>query len=377
MTATRLLHVGAGSLWGGIETMLVTMARFRDEAPHLEQAFAVAFEGRLAAALRAARAPVQVFGPARTSRPWTVVRARRALAALLRRERFHVAAVHGSWSHALFGAVIRASGARLVAWAHAPMRGDHWLERWAARTRPDAVIANSRFTAAAVADLFRPAPVEVIPPPVPPPARVERGERARLRAALGAGPEDAVLLCAARLEPLKGIHVLVEALGMLRDLPGWTAAIVGAPQRPAEAAYLSSLERIARAGGVAGRVAFLGERDDVPELFASADVYCQPNVEPESFGMTFVEALQAGLPVVTSPLGGALEIVDASCGRLVSPRPPDVAAVLRELVASGAAREQLGREGRERARRTWDARAQVRRAGAVLEAAGADRPGAT
>ena len=64
---------------------------------------------------------------------------------------------------------------------------------------------------------------------------------------------------------------------------------------------------------------WLGQRRDVPELLAAADIYCQPNVGAEPFGIVFVEALYTGLPVVTTALGGALEIIDASCGVLVPP----------------------------------------------------------
>ena len=61
----------------------------------------------------------------------------------------------------------------------------------------------------------------------------------------------------------------------------------------------------------------LGQRSDVSELMAAADVFCLTNTGPESFGMVFVEALQAGLPVVTSNMGGGAEIVTSECGRLV------------------------------------------------------------
>ena len=48
----------------------------------------------------------------------------------------------------------------------------------------------------------------------------------------------------------------------------------------------------------------------VPRLMAAADIYCQPNTTPEPFGIAFVEALAAGVPVVTTAMGGPLEIVD-------------------------------------------------------------------
>ena len=95
---------------------------------------------------------------------------------------------------------------------------------------------------------------------------------------------------------------------------------------------MAELRTAANRAGIADRVRFLGQRADVPRLMAAADVFCQPNIGPEPFGIVFVEALYAGLPVVTSGFGGAAEIVDQTCGVLTTPGDPEaVAAALREL----------------------------------------------
>src|SRR5262249_7844601 len=94
---------------------------------------------------------------------------------------------------------------------------------------------------------------------------------------------------------------------------------------------------------------------DVPRLMAASDVYCQPNIGPEPFGLAYVEALYAGLPVVTSASGGATEIVTEACGILC---PPDdvkaVASALRELIANSERRRTLGETGRGRAAELCD-----------------------
>ena len=72
------------------------------------------------------------------------------------------------------------------------------------------------------------------------------------------------------------------------------------------------------------RVRFLGQRSDIPDVLGAADIHCQPNVDPEPFGVAFVEALHAGLPVVTTAIGAAPEVVDATCGVLV---PKDAGAL--------------------------------------------------
>src|SRR5262249_22135283 len=146
--------------------------------------------------------------------------------------------------------------------------------------------------------------------------------RRQVRAALDTPDNAVVLIQASRLERLKGHGLLLEALARLTDTPGWLCWIVGGVQRPHEQDYLTELQQAAAHRGLAGQARFLGQRADVRQLLAAADVFCQPNIGPESFGISFIEALYAGLPVVTTALGGALEIVDATCGVLVPPGDP-------------------------------------------------------
>ena len=128
--------------------------------------------------------------------------------------------------------------------------------------------------------------------------------------------QGVVIIQVSRMEPLKGQRVCLEALAQLRDDPGWTCWQVGGAQRPAEQRYLEELRAICDRLGISGRVKFLGQRSDIRELLARADIFCQPNLQPEAFGLTFIEALAAGLPVVGSAVGGTAEIVDERCGIL-------------------------------------------------------------
>jgi glycosyltransferase involved in cell wall biosynthesis len=91
-------------------------------------------------------------------------------------------------------------------------------------------------------------------------------------------------------------------------------------------------------------VKFVGQREDVPQLLAAADLFCQPNLTPEPFGIVFIEALYAGLPVVSARHGGAEEIVDEHSGRLVTPNDPaELRESLRTLITDAALRAQLSR----------------------------------
>ena len=174
--------------------------------------------------------------------------------------------------------------------------------------------------------------------------------RREIRADLGTPDNAVVIVTACRLEAWKGHALLLEALGRLHGLPGWQWWIAGSPQRPQEQRYLAELQARVTGLGLQSRVRFLGHRPDVARVLAAADIHCQPNTGPEPFGIAFVEALYAELPVVTSALGGALEIVDDTCGILVPPGDVDrLAAVLRELIDSAERRRQLGAGGPARA----------------------------
>src|SRR5437660_2705853 len=360
---TRVLHVHSGNLYGGVETLLATVWRERAACPSLETQFALCFEGRLSEELRAAGATVYALGGARVRSPLSVRRARRTLARLLDGQGFDLAVCHSAWTQALFGPVVRASGLPSVFWMHEPADGKHWLERWARRTTPDLVVCNSRFTSESLKSLYPRARAEVVHCPMSATAaRLSQAERAALRAELDTPDDAAVIAQTSRMESWKGHALHLEALARLKDVAGWVCWMVGGAQRPAEAEYVGELKARAARLGITDRVRFAGQRADVSRLLAAADIHCQPNTGPEPFGITFIEALDAGLPVVTTAMGGAQEIVDDSCGMLVSPNDPQaLAASLRQLIQDSALRRRLGAAGPARARHLCNPAAQLQK----------------
>lgn len=390
----RALHVHPGNLFGGIETVLLTIARHA--LSDLRHDFAICFPGRLVDELGAARARVARLPPARLSRPWTVRRARLDLMALLQADPPDVVICHSPWSLVVFGPAIRRARLPLVLWLHGPLSAMSWLDRLATRQSPDLLICNSHFTAASSLAAFpnlalvpagtaasvtaarsvtraagaRPAinraqvfyyPAEVRQPPR------SVAPREELRRALGVGLDTTVILQVSRLEPWKGHRILLEALGRLGGSRGWTCWIAGGAQRRPEARYLQELQRTSERLCIADRVLFLGDRRDVANLLAAADIFCQPNAGPEPFGLVFVEALTAGLPVVSSDMGGAREIVTPQCGVLVPPGDAGaLARALDALIQEPDQRRELGSQGPPRARQLCDPTTQLRRLAEVL-----------
>jgi glycosyltransferase involved in cell wall biosynthesis len=351
----RVLHINSGNLYGGIETLLTTLARLRALCPDMEPEFALCFDGRSSEELRRTSVPVHQLGPVRVSRPWTIWRGRRALGRLLTERPPDIVVCHGSWNHALFGLVVRRHRVPLVFWAHGSAAKDHWLDIWASRTQPDFVLADSCWTRENF-HLFPGLPTEIVYYPFAESAVADRGVvRREIRAEAGVPDETVVIVQASRMEAWKGHELLLEALARLHDVAGWECWIVGGAQRPEEERYLSSLRTKAAARGIAGRVRFLGQRRDVPRLLAAADVHCQPNRDPEPFGIAFVEALYAGLPVVTTAQGGPLEIVNESCA-ILAPVGDEIALArtLKNLILQPDLRNCLGNAGPSRARDLCD-----------------------
>jgi glycosyltransferase involved in cell wall biosynthesis len=337
-------------MFGGIERMLSTLAATASR--ELNQHFAVSPANRLAMELRQVGVePVPLFA-ARASRPLSVLRARRHFKKTLSNLSPDATVFHGSWTHAMFAPVARAHGSVVAFWQHAPITQPHWPDRWALGTVPDVAIFNSRFTAGT--PVFPCVPGHVIYCPVSETASITAEQRAAGRRALGAGDDQVVVLMAARLEAWKGQTALIEAARLLRG-SNVKVLIAGGVQRPEERPFFEQLGAQIEQAGLAASVSLLGQRTDVPALMRLADIYCQPNLAPEPFGIAVAEAMRAGLPCIVSNTGGAAELVDGSCGVLTA--PGDVAAVaaaIKTLAESPDRRAAFGSAAASRAARLTD-----------------------
>lgn len=343
----RVLHVAAGHIYGGAEKVIETLARERHRCPGLDQAFALCFEGKLETGLHSTGASVDLLGQVRFRRPDLLLKARRRLFEVVERTRPDMVVIHSVWSHVAFAATLRRVPVPIAVWVHDVMSGHHWLERGARRWPPDLLVCNSRYTEAAARTVFPGVPSEIIHGPTSldvAPARDTSASSSTV------APARLVIAHVSRMVPLKGHRLLLDALARLPVAPDWECWFVGGAQSADEERYESELRDRVAALGLAARVHFLGATDDVMRILRRCHIYCQPNELPEAFGLSLVEALHAGLPVVSTELGGAKEIVTDACGRLVPPGDVDeLALTLRWLLERPAAREALGRNGPQRA----------------------------
>ena len=123
------MHIVSGRLYGGVETLLVTLARCSALSAAMEPEFALCFDGRLRDELAETGAPVHLLGEVRARHPVSVMRARRRLRELLNTRSIDVVVCHLPWTEAVFGTVARRAGVPLVFWMRGPANGRGWLER--------------------------------------------------------------------------------------------------------------------------------------------------------------------------------------------------------------------------------------------------------
>ncbi|HVU61735.1 MAG TPA: glycosyltransferase family 4 protein [Mycobacteriales bacterium] len=275
-------------------------------------------------------------------RPWA---ARRALRPLL--AGVDVAHAHGIQAGAVTAATRRGSGpALLVTWHNAVLvtglrRVAHRLaSRYAARgadltlgASPDLTVAARVAGARDARDTF------VVAPPMPAASR----PRSAVRADLGVG-ERPVVLAVGRLQAQKRLDVLVAAAARWR--PDADAPVVVIAGSGPDATALR-----AQAAASGAEVRLLGARDDVPDLFAAADVVALPSVW-EARSLVAQEALRAGVPLVTTPVGGLPDLVGDAAVMVPVGDAVALGAALDELIADEGLRRSLADAGRARAA-TW------------------------
>jgi glycosyltransferase involved in cell wall biosynthesis len=165
------------------------------------------------------------------------------------------------------------------------------------------------------------------------------------------------ILSVGRLVERKGFADLIDAL---RRVPGAELAVVGGPAAEELDAdpEATRLRELAERSGVADRVRLVGSVDGeaLPMWYRSADVVaCAPWYEP--FGLTPLEAMACGVPVVAYAVGGIAEsVIDGVTGVLVPPRDvAELAGALRGLLADDVRRMSYASAAvdRVRSRYTW------------------------
>jgi len=164
--------------------------------------------------------------------------------------------------------------------------------------------------------------------------------------------------CVGRLVEWKGQHVLIEAIPrVLARVPDAQFVIVGAPVSGEAGAYERRLKERTSELGLDECVTFLGFVKDIDRLYRERfDLVAHTSVEGEPFGLTLIEAMAAGLPIIASRGGACPEIIeDGRSGLLVTPgNSQELADGLARVLSDPALYATLRVEGFERVSERFD-----------------------
>ncbi len=170
---------------------------------------------------------------------------------------------------------------------------------------------------------------------------------------IGVPPCGRMLLFVGRMEPLKGLNVLIEAIGIMRDNdvlkenPFCLAIIGGEPDEYGEGANneLSRVKELSGQYGLQDLITFLGNRsqDSLPYYYSAAEAVVVPS-QYESFGMVALEAMACGTPVVASQIGGLAYLVQDRVTGYTVPvdDPKELADRITSLLQDPSLRDKMG-----------------------------------
>src|SRR5207302_2829168 len=192
--------------------------------------------------------------------------------------------------------------------------------------------------------------------------------QADARSRIGLDQEGKVIVYIGRMLPRKDIRNIVRALALLlhqedgslhSSASSLTLMIVGGETvepDPVATPEIGELQRLAMELGVSEHVRFIGKRqaNELRDYYSAGDVVVTtPWYEP--FGLTPLEAMACGRPVIGSAVGGiTFTIKNAETGFLVPPSEPEMLAVrLYQLLSQPALRDRIGKAARLRVERTF------------------------
>lgn len=245
---------------------------------------------------------------------------------------------------------------------------------WLANRLPRCVLCNSAATRQALLESgVRPEAAMVAELGVDTTATVAPAEIQRVRRELGA-PDGPVLGLIGRIAPWKGQHIVVEAApSVLQAFPNVVFWLVGgALFGDIDTSYEARLRQRIAERGLGRHVVLTGHRDDVAAVMACCDLVLHASVKPEPFGLSIVEAMAQGKPVIATRRGGVPEVIDdGRTGVLVPPADATaLASAIVRLLRDPEGTRAMGCAAREAVGRRFSIEASAQRISDALACAG-------
>jgi glycosyltransferase involved in cell wall biosynthesis len=243
-----------------------------------------------------------------------------------------------------------------------------WFQAWAYRHGVLPVSIAQEVTRTFVEEYGR-APAAEIPNAIPTELYAPDAMRRAEWRSQHAVPQDAlVYTCIAGLRPQKNHRLLLQAFaGAAQRLPKAQLLLVGPPDR-LDPNYAESLKALAQELGLEQCVRFLGSRADVPNILRASDVFVLSS-DYEGNPLSVLEAMAAGLPVVSTAVGGVPELVqDGATGLLVPAGDAHaLAEAMTQIGRDAPLRAAIGNAARQTALQRFDVRVMSRAYAALYQ----------
>lgn len=343
----KVLHVIGGGEFGGAERHVVTLLRFLDRTI-IDARLACLFSAPLAREAKGAGIITEVFA----MRGKFDFRQIPGIASYLKREQIDIVHTHGVRANLIGRLAARIAGTpQVVTTIHSVLaldytqRIDRWINQFcerATRRLTERFVAVSRGLAGELTAAGLPAEKITVIYNGLDLSQFKQGAGDKIRAEFGLESGQPVIGVVARLHPVKGHEIFLEAVKIISgEFPAARFFVIGCgTHRPV-------LENLTARLMLQDRVVFTGFRQDVADVMAALDMLVVPSLS-EGFGLTAVEAMAMGKPVLATRVGGLPEIInDGENGFLVPPGDPGALAErLLFLLMQPKEAARLARAGR-------------------------------
>ncbi|MBN9243617.1 MAG: glycosyltransferase family 4 protein [Mesorhizobium sp.] len=236
--------------------------------------------------------------------------------------------------------------------------------------RMDAVIATSRKTAA-----YLDVPNTVVMHGIDTARFAPPADRGAAKAAVGLDPAQAYVGCFGRVRHQKGTDLFVDAMiELLPSRPGWSAVVAGRTTA-SHAAFERDLRKRIADAGLDGRIQFVGEHSAIAPWYKALSLFVAPQ-RWEGFGLTPLEAMASGVPVVATDVGAFSELIPHGIAGTVIVRD-DLAAMVEatgRFMDDAALRERASQEATVHVRDLFSLDREAQKLGSVYESVWARLP---
>jgi len=167
-------------------------------------------------------------------------------------------------------------------------------------------------------------------------------------------PDQKLIGLVARIDWWKGHEFFIEAIAEVSSkIPNIKGLIIGGLAElnyDRNIRYLDKLQVMVKSLGLGEKIVFTGHRSDVPRLLSALDVVVHASSTPEPFGLTVIEGMAAGKPVVATAAGGVLDIIQDGVNGLLVPckDSKSMAKAILQILSDGDKAEQMGLAARHR-----------------------------